>query len=300
MEIKKIIKYAKHRPKLMLLLLLDRLEPFLSDELFLKIKFRIRTGKRLNIKRPTTFCEKLQWLKLHNQRPEYTEMVDKVAAKDYVKRKVGTKYIIPTLGVWNSIEEIEWENLPKQFVIKVSSDSGGVVICKDKDNLDIGDAIKKLGKGFGKNYYRKNKEYPYRNVKPRIIAEQLLDNGTDDDLPDYKFYCFNGSPKYCQVIKDRRSCETIDFYDMDWHLMPFVGLNPKCKNALERTEKPVALKEMIRICEMLSEGIPFVRVDLYLIQQKVYFGELTFFPGTGMGIFSPEDWNVKLGQLIEL
>jgi hypothetical protein len=194
--------------------------------MFLKMKFRLRVGYKLNLKNPMRFSEKLQWMKLYDRNPEYTKMVDKVAAKDYVREKIGDKYIIPTLGVYNSVEEINWDELPTRFVLKCAHDSVCIVICKDKTKLDIEAAKKKLKKGLSRSYFYQNREWPYKNVPRRIIAEKVITNGYEEDLTDFKFYCFDGEPRYCQVIADRSTKETIDFFDMDLVHQDFCGLNP--------------------------------------------------------------------------
>lgn len=273
---------------------------FVSDELYLKMLFKHRVGYSLNLDNPRTFCEKLQWLKLNDKHLEYTKMVDKVAAKDYVASVIGNEYIIPTYGVWDNVDAIEWAKLPKQFVIKVSHDSGGVVICRDKSRLDINHAKKKLQKGWNRNFYNFTKEYPYRNVKPRVIAEKLLVDEGHIDLPDYKFFCFNGKPKFCQVIRDRNTKETIDFYDMEWKHQEFYGLNPVARPGAVPVARPVPLEEICDCCKKLAAGIPFLRVDFYVVNNKPYFGELTFFPLSGLGCFTPRDWDLSLGEMIML
>lgn len=276
------------------------------DKLYLRLRFFFENGRILNLKNPRTFCEKIQWLKLYNRNPEYTKMVDKYEVKKYVAEMIGDEYIIPTLGVWNSIDEIEWDLLPNQFVLKTThgGGGGGVAICKDMTIFDKLDACKKLQTSMKKNGYITQREWPYKNVPKRIIAEKYMteahpQNG-DGDLADYKFYCFNGEPTYCQVIRNRRTKETIDFYDMQWNHMSFVGLNSVAKNGLTPVTKPLHLDKMIEICRTLSKNIPFVRIDLYVIDNKEYFGEITFFPAAGMGKFEPEEWNEKLGDMIKL
>lgn len=257
---------------------------------------------------PQTFCEKLQWLKIHDRNPEYTTMVDKYAVKDYVKEVIGEQYIIPTIGQWHSPEDIEWDKLPNQFVLKTTYGGGsfGVIICKDKSKFDRVKAVKQLNRSlllrkFGNPY----REHPYDNVPQRIIAETFMEDikadGTKStDLNDYKFYCFNGEPKYCQVIRDRSLKETIDFYDIEWNHQEFVGLNPAVEHGLTPVEKPQRLSEMVSICKKLSERIPFARIDLYEISGKIYFGEITFYPASGLGRFNPAEWDTRLGTLISL
>lgn len=288
------------------LLILKHTAWLLPDELFLKLKYRFMMGRSLNLKNPKTFNEKIQWLKLYDRKPEYTTMVDKYAVKEYVANIIGKEYIIPTLGVWESPDNIDWDSMPNQFVLKTTHGGGslGIVICKNKDELDKKNVSKKINKSLKQNIYRQLREWPYKNVKRRIIAEKYMSDDTtfktDDDLADYKFYCFGGEPKYCQVIRNRRSNETIDFYDMEWNHMPFVGLNRFAGNGILPVAKPVHLDTMIKICRNLSNNIPFVRVDLYIVNDKVYFGEITFYPASGIGIFTPEEWMMKLGDMIKL
>ena len=423
---------------------------FLPDKLYLSLRYRCQMGRWINWKHPKTFTEKLQWLKVYDYKPEYTQMVDKLAAKDYVAQRIGKEYIIPTLGVWDRVEDIDWDSLPNQFVLKTThgGGGGGVVVCKDKRTLDRQKAIEKLRTSMHSNAGKTYREKPYLNVPRRIIAEKfmaepspvassdLIDykfycfngapklimvaNGrsTGDkrfayydtqwnpvhikwgaprpdkeftrpanldemlrvatklsadlvharidlynidehvyfgeitfydgsgfekiepqsydeylgslmklnethrggvkikvngdkiesfpisceykDLQDYKFFCFEGEPKYCQVIRDRSEKETIDFYDMAWKHQGFVGLNPVARNGLTPVARPKHLDEMIRICRCLSKEMKFLRVDLYNVDGRVLFGELTFYPAAGFGKFTPVGWDERLGELIKL
>lgn len=278
---------------------------WLPDKWYLSLRYRFKMGHWINWKNPVTFTEKLQWLKLYNRKPEYTMMVDKYAVKDYVAKIIGKEYIIPTLGVWDKPEDIDWDALPDQFVLKTThgGGGGGVAICKDKATFNKATAIAKLKESLTSDIYSGLREWPYKNVPKRIIAEKYMapeKTVAPKDLPDYKFFCFNGEPKYCQVIRDRHTKETIDFYDMKWNHQEFVGLNPVAHNGLTPVARPENLDEMKDICRKLSKSEPFVRVDLYVIDDKKYFGELTFYPASGMGVFTPEEWNGKLGDLLTL
>lgn len=278
----------------------NRLAPILPDDLYLKVRFRQRVGYWPNFRHPRTYNEKLQWLKLNDRHPEYTKLVDKVTAKDYVAARIGANYIIPTLGVWDSIDEIDWDALPNQFVIKVTSDSGGIVVCKDKSQLDKEKAKAKLRHGWGKNYYQYNKEYPYKDVKPRIIAEQYMEDESGYELKDYKFFCFDGEPKLLFVATDRGKKDEdtkFDFYDIEFNHLPFLNGHP---NARVAPTKPENYEEMIEIAKKLSRGMCHVRVDLYNVRGKIYFGELTFFHWSGMTPFEPQEWDYRLGELIKL
>lgn len=274
----------------------------LPDGIYLRIRYFIEMGKILHLHKPITFTEKIQWLKLHNRKDEYTIMVDKLAAKKYVANLIGEQYIIPTIGQWDTAEQIDFNQLPNEFVLKTNNGGGstGVVICKNKQSLDINNTVKRINNALKKNIYTNYKEWPYKNVKPCVFAEQFMKNGDDGELTDYKFFCFNGVPKYCQVIANRKKGETIDFFDMKWEHQPFYGLNPKCKPAKEPISRPESLQEMIKIAQILSKDIPFVRIDLYYINKKVFFGEITFFPASGIGVFTPSKWNKILGDLIQI
>ncbi|MBQ3070261.1 MAG: hypothetical protein IJD12_01050 [Tidjanibacter sp.] len=302
-KIKNAFYYFLHdRNRLRLAILMRIARFYKSDEKYLKKLFRLSMGKDLNLDNPQTFSEKLQWLKLYNRKPEFTKMVDKYAVKEYVASIIGDEYIIPTLGIWNKFDDIDFDSLPKQFVLKTThgGGSGGVVVCKDKANFNIEAARKKLNRSLKFDIYTNYREWPYKDVEPRIIAEKYIEVEGHSDLPDYKFFCFNGEPKYCQVIRDRNTKETIDFYDMEWNHMPFVGLNPVANNGNTSVAKPEHLDTMISVCKKLAKDIPFLRIDLYVVNNKEYFGEITFYPASGMGEFRPIEWNYKLGGLIQL
>ena len=279
--------------------ILRDLSPFLSDRLYLKLLFKHKVGYSLNLDNPRSFNEKLQWLKLNDIHSEYTQMVDKVDAKKYVASIIGDEYIIPTLGVWNSVEEIDWDILPNQFVIKVSSDSGGIVVCKNKAELDIELAKRKLKNGWGKNYYLYNKEYPYRDVKPRIIAEKYMEDTVTKELRDYKFFCFNGEPRILKVDYNRFIEHRANYYDVNKNLLLFgEEICPPDYN--KKIEFPDNLDDMVQIARKIAQSIPFVRVDLYNVNSQIYFGEITFFPASGTGKFTSLEWDYKLGDMIQL
>ena len=247
-----------------------------------------------------TFNEKLQWLKLYDRRPEYTKMVDKQGAKEYVESILGSDYIIPTIGIWNNADEIDFDSLPERFVLKCTHDSGGLVICKDKKKLNVQKAKKKLNGCQKHNFFWGQREWPYKDIKPRIIAEQYMEDAEGGDLKDYKFFCFDGVPKAMFIASDRNTPgeETkFDFFDMDFNHLPFTNGHPNAKVSIE---KPSRFEEMKDIAARLSKGIPRVRVDLYQINGKVYFGELTFFHWSGFVPFNPEEWDYKFGSWIQL
>lgn len=277
----------------------------MSDEDYIKNLFKTILGKNLNLSNPITFSEKLQWLKIYNRNPEYSIMVDKYLVKKYVADRIGCEYIIPTLGVWKKPEDIDFNILPEKFVLKCNHNSGkGMCICKDKSKLNLHKVKKALYEGITENYYLHYREWPYKDVARRIIAEKYMEDNNDNnitDLIDYKFFCFNGVPRLCQVFKNRRTNETIDFFDMNWKHMDFKGLEKPHKPFFKgKIERPKNLGLMIQICSKLSEDVPFVRVDLYEIDNKVYFGEMTFFPAAGFGEFDPPIYNEIIGSWIKI
>ena len=272
----------------------------LSDKTFIKIEYRNRMRKKLNLKTPQTFNEKLQWLKIYDRKPIYTTMVDKYEVKNYVADKIGDEYIIPTLGVWDSFDEIDFDALPDQFVLKCTHDSGGLVICKDKSKLNKEKAKKKIELSLNRNYYYHGREWAYKDVKPRVIAEKYMEDKNSKDLKDYKFFCFDGKVKAMFIATDRftQGVETkFDFYDTNFEHLPFTNGHPNAECVIE---KPKHFEKMKELAEILSKGIPQIRVDFYEIDDEVYFGELTFFHWSGMVPFVPEKWDYVFGEWIEL
>lgn len=271
------------------------------DERYLRWMFWARMGTRLDLEDPQTFNEKLQWLKLYNRKPEYTVMVDKYKVRDYVAQIIGAEYLIPLLGVWDDPEEIDFDALPRQFVLKCNHNSGlGMCICKDKDALDIPKVKRELKKGLRQDYYMTGREWPYKNVPRKIICEKFMTDGNHNDLIDYKVHCFHGEPKFILACSDRFSTDGLreDFYDLDWKLMDV--MRPKHPNSEIGVQPPSKLAEILELAKTLAKKTPFVRVDFYEIGGRVYFGELTFFPGSGMEDFSPIVWDYKLGEYVEL
>lgn len=272
--------------------------PFWGDEAFLRTYFWCNLGYILNLNNPKTYNEKLQWLKLHDQRPEYTRMVDKIEAKEYVRTIIGDEYIIPTLTIYDNVEDVDFDKLPNQFVIKCTHDSGGVVVCRDKNNIDKTKILKKLKKGLKQDFTYLTREYPYKSVKPRLIAEEYMED-EDGELKDYKIFCFNGEPKISFVASDRQKEDEetkFDFYDIEWNHLPFTNGHP---NGLP-IPKPKNYGLMLDLARKLSKGIPHVRVDLYNVNGRIYFGELTFFHWSGFIPFEPEEWDYKLGEWLQL
>ncbi len=296
---KKIIA-ALHNPYYAVELILNQLATFVSDENYVKWKYYLNFHKKLHLDNPQTYNEKLQWLKLHDQHEEYAQMVDKYEVKKYVASIIGEEYIIPTYGVYDAFEEIDFASLPQQFVLKCTHNSGGVLVCKDKAVFDVEGARKQVNKWLKKNPYWKNREYPYKNVKPRIIIEQYMEDESGYELKDYKFFCFDGTAKYIFVASDRGKDDEetkFDFYDIEWNLLPFTNGHP---NSNKMMKKPENYDKMVEISEKLSLGIPHVRVDLYNINGRIYFGELTFFHWSGLVPFVPEEWDYTFGSWLML
>lgn len=271
----------------------------IGDENYLRILFKRGVGYKLNLKNPRTYNEKLQWLKLYYRRPELTRMVDKYEAKIWAAERIGEEHIIPTLGVWNSFEEIDFDKLPNRFVLKTTHDSGSVVICKDKAKLDKQAAARILNRSLKHEYWLALKEYPYKDVPKRIIAEQYMEDESGE-LRDYKIFCFGGKVKALFIATERfkEGEETkFDFFDENFKHLPFVNGHP---NATCDIKKPEGFEEMKKLAEKLSAGLPHARVDFYSINGKIYFGEMTFFHWSGLVPFKPVEWDYKFGEWIEL
>lgn len=295
---KKILQWIKD-PRRFFVGLLLKSSPILPDKLFLSCLLRLQCHYWPNWKNPQTFNEKLQWLKLYNRKPEYTMMVDKYAVKDYVAAMIGSEYVIPTLGVWETPEEIEWDHLPKQFVLKTTHGGGntGVVICKDITIFDKDKAIEKLNNSLKQDIYKSLREWPYKNVHRRILAEQFIDEGTGD-LPDYKFFCFDGEVKALFIGTERSTGDVkFDYYDAEFNHLDLIQVHPMSSKELL---KPSNFEEMKDLARKLSQGLPHVRVDLYNVNGKIYFGELTFFHHGGVIPFHPHTWDYTFGSWIHL
>ena len=289
------------------IVLMEYLGQWLPDSVYLKILYRIKMRHKLDLHNPKTFSEKLQWLKLYDRRPDYTKMVDKYAVKEFVSSIIGNEYVIPTLGVWDKPEAIDWDSLPNKFVLKTTHGGGssGVIICRDKGTFDREKAIAMLNKSMKQDIYGFSKEWPYKNVPRRVLAEQYLEPHPDaKDLPDYKWYCFNGEPKYCQVIQNRSTEETIDFFDTEWNHQDFIGVLPyngsNYANARVCPSRPSDLDTQIGIAKTIAKDYPFSRIDLYSLSDKTFFGEVTFYPASGFGSFKPAECDMMLGQMIKL
>lgn len=264
-------------------LIYNLLSYILPDKLFLSILFKRKMGYKLPWHNPQTYNEKLQWLKLYNRRPEYTMMVDKIEVKSWVSKMIGEEYIIPTIAIWDKADDIDLEKLPNQFVIKCNHNSGvGMFICKDKSELDINKVKSEVKRGLKENYYRLNREWPYKNVKRRVFAEKFMKEEGKSSLKDYKVMCFNGEVKLIELHEGRFTEEhTQVFYDRSWNKTS-ITQNGYGITDDKIVEKPILLDEMIRLSERLSNGIPHVRVDWYIINGHLFFGEMTFFDGSGL------------------
>lgn len=273
---------------------------WIPDKRFLKLKYKLMFNKKLHLTDPKTFNEKLQWLKLYDRRPIYTTIVDKYKVREYIAEKIGSEYLVPFHGAWDTEEEINFDILPDQFVLKCNHNSGiGMCICTDKSKLDIKKVKKELKRGLKQNYYKKEREWPYKDVPRKIIAEMFL-KSDEGGLTDYKVHCFNGEPKLILVCKDRFTVTglTEDFYSEDW-----IHLNikrPDIEWASSPIQKPEQLDEILQLSRTLSKDIPFLRVDFYIVEGKVYFSELTLYPASGFSSFEPQIWDDKLGEWLHL
>ena len=296
----RILKLIKRPQHLFLVLGRRGFFKWMSDKTYLKIAFKCEMGNNLNLENPVSFNEKLQWLKLNNRKSEYTKMVDKYAVRKYISDTIGQEYLIPLLGVWDSAKDIDFDMLPNQFVLKCTHDSGRVIICKDKSTFDFDNAKQKLSKWLNQNYFWGDREWVYKDVKPRIIAEKYMTENSSDELKDYKFMCFNGQPKFLLVCSNRFNTNglNIDFYDLNWDKLSLKRKNKE--NSIVPLSKPKLFDLMIVLSKKLSSNIPFVRIDFYEINGRVFFGEITFFPSSGMEEFVPKEWDMILGKWLML
>lgn len=276
--------------------ILKKITKIIPTKIYLKIKYRLKIGKKLNLKHPQTYNEKIQWLKINDKNEKYIKLVDKYEVKKYVEKKIGKEHIIPTIGVYKSFKEIKIEELPKEFVMKCTHDSGGVIICKDKNKINWNEIEKKINKLLKENYYYSGREWPYKKIQPRIIVEKYMVDESGTELKDYKFFCFNGRAKMLFVAKDRPFATKFNFYDMNFNKLPF---KQHYENFEEKLEKPIGFEKMVKLAEKLSEGLKHVRVDFYNINGEIYFGEMTFYHFSGFEKFEPEEWDEKVGDMFE-
>ncbi|WP_439033487.1 ATP-grasp fold amidoligase family protein [Bacillus paranthracis] len=298
MAFKKIYKIAKN-PKMIISRLMNlKIFNNYPDDKFLETKFWLRTGKKLDLKKPMTFNEKLQWLKLYDRNPEYTQLVDKLEVRKHIEKTIGKEYLIPLLGEWDMFEDIDFNLLPNQFVLKCTHDSGGLIVCVDKGALNLKKAKKKINRSLKRNFYYHGREWPYKNVKPRIICEKFMVDESGIELKDYKIFCFLGEPKIIQVDYNRFEGHKRNLYDADWN---YVSSSIKHPTDPERLiEKPEKLEEMLQLARILSKEYYHVRVDFYSIKDKIYFGEMTFYHGSGYEKFEPEEFGYKMGSWLQL
>ncbi len=272
----------------------------MSDSFFLKTRWQLAMGYKLDMKNPQTFNEKLQWLKLYDHNPVYVKLVDKIAVKEWVSEKIGTQYVIPTIAVYNNADEIDLDKLPNQFVLKCNHDSGSVVLCKDRENFNFEEAKTKLSAALNVNYYRSEREWAYKYIEPKIIAEKYMEDENSSDLPDYKYFCFNGKVEALFIATERQNLSTetrFDFFDTNFNHIEVTNYHP---NADVLPSKPKNFEKMIKLAEVLSEGFPEVRVDFYEVNGKVYFGEMTFYHFAGIYPFNPISFDRYLGNQIIL
>ena len=291
MDYKKIFKNRELRLKLINCL------RFIPAKPYLKLVYRIKAGKKLNLKNPVTFCDKQNWLKLHEIHPEYTELVDKIGVREYIKEILGEEYLFPVYGSWEHFDQIDFDTLPDKFVLKCNHDSGSVKVITDKSKIDKDELEKFFEDRLKLNPYVFGREYPYKNVEPCIMAEKFMTPDGEEDIRDYKFFCFNGKPEIMFIATDRSSDVKFDFFDMNFNHLDIVNIHEQ--SGIE-IKKPQMFDEMKEIAAKISQGMKFVRIDLYEISGKIYFGEFTFFHGGGFWPMNPEKWEKKLGDLIDI
>ena len=307
MFVKKLISYLTNPKKCKNYIINRRLHSSygkkMADEEYVKKMFKLKMGYELDLENPKTYNEKLQWLKLNYHNPETIVMVDKYLSKEYVKERIGEQYVVPLYGVWDKFSDIDFDILPEQFVLKTTHDCGGVVVCKDKSTFDKDSAEKFLNKHLKHEYFYHCREWPYKHVKPRIIAEKFMQDSKErpeEGLTDYKFFCFDGEPKAMFIATDRAKANTetkFDFYDMEFNHLPFTNGHPNSDKVIE---KPKQFELMIELSKKLSKGLPHIRVDFYESEGNIYFGELTLFHWGGIVPFKPEEWDYKFGEWINL
>lgn len=293
---KKIVKNPKF-----IFLILDKLNVIrISDKYYLELMYNWKFNKKININNPITFNEKMQYLKLFDRKEIYTTMVDKCKVKEYVSKIIGSQYIIPTIATYKNFDEIDFSKLPNQFVIKCTHDSGGLVICRDKNNLNMKLAKKKIEKSLKNNFYYSYREWPYKNVERQIIIEKYMQNSDEMCLKDYKFYCFNGQPKFLYISEGLENHQTakISFFDMNFNFAEF-GRSDFAEFD-KKPPKPKNFEKMKQLAEQLSRKHKFLRVDFYEINNQIYFSELTLYPCGGFMPFKPEEWDRKLGDYIKI
>lgn len=299
-KFKKIVRYLTH-PYLIKYRMAGKGLLNMEDAKFLNIQYEEMMGYKMDFSNPCTFDEKLNWLKLHDRNPLYIKLVDKFEVKKYVGDLIGSNYLIPTLGVYDNFEEIDFDNLPNQFVMKATHDSGGVYIVKNKSQLDFNAARKALTHSLKRNFFYACREWPYKYVPPRIIVEQYMEDGKTRELRDYKFYCFNGTVHAVLVAANRQNKDqelTFDYYDSTFKKLNLTNhWHPNSKDIID---KPISFDKMVGLASKMSKGFPHVRIDFYEVNGKIYFGEYTFYDMGGYLILSPDSWSQEWGDLIDL
>ena len=272
---------------------------WLPDAPFLRLMFYAKFKRRLNLENPKAYNEKIQWLKLYDRNPLYTTLVDKYKVREYVKQKIGDRYLIPLLGCWSNPDDIDFESLPDRYVLKCNHDSGTVIICTDKTKLDVSETKKILKEKLKRNFYRGGREWPYKNVQPMVICEEYMEDASGFGLTDYKIYCFRGVPKLIMIATDRYTGKQthFDYFDKDYNWLDMTWGNPRSENP---PRKPESFNEMMKIAKQLSEDLTQIRVDLYEVNGRLYFGELTLFDGSGFDRIEPEEWDYTIGEWIRL
>lgn len=279
--------------------LFRKLSRLIPDRIYLQIVYFRHFKKFIDFDNPKTFNEKIQWLKLNYRKEEYTNLVDKYRVKQYITKLIGEEYVIPTLGVWNNVDDIDFKSLPEKFVLKCNNDSGGIVICKNKKDFDEAKAKSFLKERLKNNGYWYGREWPYKNVKPCIIAEKYMEDSISKDIKDYKFFCFNGSMEFFDIDIDRFIEHRSNYYDRNGNFLPF-GKTYCPPDYTKKIEMPKNLDKMIELAETISHNTVLSRIDFYEIDGQVYFGEITFYPGSGFSPFTDEKWDYKLGDMIDL
>lgn len=272
---------------------------FLPDALYLKIVFQAETGYKLNLKKPLTYNEKLQWIKLYDRKKEYTLYADKFEVRDYIRKTIGEDYLIPLIGVYNNVDDIDWDALPNRFVLKCTHGSGCNIICGDKSVLDIEQSKRKLHQWMKKSWYWFGREWSYRDIKPRIICEQFIEATDGKALVDYKFMCFNGEPKLIQVHRNRYGSDySLDYYNTLWKKVDICRID--ARNADKSAPKPKKIDLMMQIARTLSYDMPYARIDLYEQNNSVFFSEITLYPTSGFSTFARYEDDLELGSWIAL
>lgn len=298
-KILNLIKFYKEKPQRIIVKFLTKYGKKISDINYIKILFFIYLGKKINLKNPKTVQEKLQWLKLNDHNPSYINLVDKIKVKEYVSNIIGKQYIIPTIKIYNDASEINYDELPEKFIIKCNHNSGCYYICNNKKFINPDFIKEKFNRALKRNYYYVFREFPYKNVKPQILIEKFIEDNNNSEIADYKFYCFEGEPKYLVVIQNRKNKnKSYDYFDLDWNHLEFCDVGEK--NAKEIPLKPKKFDEMISIVKKLSKGLKHVRIDLYYVKDHIYFGEITFYDASGFNKYYPKQYNKILGDYINL